>query len=130
MAGSEVLSPRQPKTPAAPSSPPFATRFAIDQHSGKFHDNVKRPMRIPTNVTDELLSPSNLMMTSEFSPEFSRKTPLSEAALQPNTEEHASNSRKLKRPRAAQACERCRLKKYKCDEHIPCFNCKSEATVM
>ncbi|KAF2668886.1 Zn(II)2Cys6 transcription factor [Microthyrium microscopicum] len=35
-----------------------------------------------------------------------------------------SPPRKLKRPRAAQACERCRLKKYKCDESIPCFHCK------
>ena len=32
---------------------------------------------------------------------------------------------KAKRPRAAQACERCRLKKYKCDESYPCSHCKS-----
>ncbi|XHG09756.1 hypothetical protein AWENTII_012797 [Aspergillus wentii] len=29
-----------------------------------------------------------------------------------------------KRPRAAQACDRCRLKKYKCDEQYPCSHCK------
>ncbi|KAL2807581.1 RmlC-like cupin [Aspergillus granulosus] len=29
-----------------------------------------------------------------------------------------------KRPRAAQACDRCRLKKYKCDELYPCSQCK------
>lgn len=32
---------------------------------------------------------------------------------------------KPKRPRAAQACERCRVKKYKCDESYPCAHCKS-----
>ncbi|KAL2811459.1 fungal-specific transcription factor domain-containing protein [Aspergillus cavernicola] len=29
-----------------------------------------------------------------------------------------------KRPRAAQACDRCRSKKYKCDERYPCSHCK------
>ncbi|RDW74385.1 Zn(II)2Cys6 transcription factor [Aspergillus mulundensis] len=29
-----------------------------------------------------------------------------------------------KRPRAAQACDRCRTKKYKCDELYPCSHCK------
>ncbi|CEL04717.1 hypothetical protein ASPCAL05842 [Aspergillus calidoustus] len=29
-----------------------------------------------------------------------------------------------KRPRAAQACDRCRSKKYKCDELYPCSHCK------
>lgn len=33
---------------------------------------------------------------------------------------------KAKRPRAAQACDRCRVKKYKCDESYPCLHCKSE----
>lgn len=33
---------------------------------------------------------------------------------------------KQKRPRAAQACDRCRVKKYKCDESYPCLHCKSE----
>ncbi|KAL1968879.1 hypothetical protein VTN77DRAFT_1240 [Rasamsonia byssochlamydoides] len=32
--------------------------------------------------------------------------------------------KRVKRPRAAQACERCRLKKYKCDELYPCSQCK------
>ncbi|BCR87969.1 uncharacterized protein ACHE_40533S [Aspergillus chevalieri] len=31
---------------------------------------------------------------------------------------------KAKRPRAAQACDRCRVKKYKCDESYPCSHCK------
>lgn len=31
-----------------------------------------------------------------------------------------------KRQRAAQACERCRFKKYKCDELYPCSRCKSK----
>ncbi|KAI9037624.1 Zn(II)2Cys6 transcription factor [Aspergillus affinis] len=31
---------------------------------------------------------------------------------------------RAKRPRAAQACDRCRLKKYKCDELYPCSHCK------
>lgn len=31
-----------------------------------------------------------------------------------------------KRPRAAQACDRCRAKKYKCDESFPCFFCRSK----
>ncbi|KAE8396212.1 fungal-specific transcription factor domain-containing protein [Aspergillus alliaceus] len=31
---------------------------------------------------------------------------------------------RAKRPRAAQACDRCRLKKYKCDESYPCSHCK------
>src|SRR5271154_6658064 len=31
-----------------------------------------------------------------------------------------------KRPRAAEACDRCRSKKYKCDESYPCAHCKSE----
>ncbi|KAK9447913.1 fungal-specific transcription factor domain-containing protein [Limtongia smithiae] len=32
--------------------------------------------------------------------------------------------KKLRRPRASQACERCRVKKYKCDEEVPCSHCK------
>ncbi|KAB8255400.1 RmlC-like cupin [Aspergillus pseudonomiae] len=32
---------------------------------------------------------------------------------------------RAKRPRAAQACDRCRTKKYKCDESYPCSHCKS-----
>ncbi|PWY91380.1 RmlC-like cupin [Aspergillus sclerotioniger CBS 115572] len=32
---------------------------------------------------------------------------------------------RAKRPRAAQACDRCRAKKYKCDEQYPCSHCKS-----
>lgn len=32
---------------------------------------------------------------------------------------------KSKRPRAAQACERCRVKKYKCNESYPCAHCES-----
>ncbi|PYH41675.1 uncharacterized protein BP01DRAFT_418546 [Aspergillus saccharolyticus JOP 1030-1] len=31
---------------------------------------------------------------------------------------------RAKRPRAAQACDRCRSKKYKCDEQYPCSHCK------
>lgn len=34
--------------------------------------------------------------------------------------------KRAKRPRAAQACDRCRTKKYKCDEQYPCAHCKSE----
>ncbi|CAI7613658.1 unnamed protein product [Penicillium bialowiezense] len=33
-------------------------------------------------------------------------------------------AKRTKRPRAAQACDRCRLKKYKCDEQYPCLHCK------
>ncbi|PYH95317.1 RmlC-like cupin [Aspergillus ellipticus CBS 707.79] len=33
---------------------------------------------------------------------------------------------RAKRPRAAQACDRCRNKKYKCDEQYPCSHCKSQ----
>ncbi|OQE28645.1 hypothetical protein PENSTE_c003G06432 [Penicillium steckii] len=32
--------------------------------------------------------------------------------------------KRTKRPRAAQACDRCRTKKYKCDEQYPCLHCK------
>ncbi|CAI7677180.1 hypothetical protein N7533_006752 [Penicillium manginii] len=32
--------------------------------------------------------------------------------------------KRAKRPRAAQACDRCRTKKYKCDEQYPCLHCK------
>ncbi|RAL14276.1 RmlC-like cupin [Aspergillus homomorphus CBS 101889] len=32
---------------------------------------------------------------------------------------------RAKRPRAAQACDRCRSKKYKCDEQYPCSHCKT-----
>jgi hypothetical protein len=35
------------------------------------------------------------------------------------------STKRAKRPRAAQACDRCRLKKYKCDEQYPCLHCKS-----
>ena len=35
-------------------------------------------------------------------------------------------AKRAKRPRAAQACDRCRLKKYKCDEQYPCLHCKSK----
>lgn len=45
------------------------------------------------------------------------------------TEDH-SGSKKRKRPRAIQACERCRLKKYKCDESYPCLHCKSRCYPM
>ncbi|KAG2416019.1 hypothetical protein HFD88_007211 [Aspergillus terreus] len=31
---------------------------------------------------------------------------------------------RAKRPRAARACDRCRRKKYKCDESYPCAHCK------
>ncbi|KAJ5925646.1 hypothetical protein N7454_008285, partial [Penicillium verhagenii] len=34
--------------------------------------------------------------------------------------------KRAKRPRAAQACDRCRTKKYKCDEQYPCAHCRSE----
>ncbi|KAI2792871.1 hypothetical protein POX_b02914 [Penicillium oxalicum] len=33
-------------------------------------------------------------------------------------------TKRTKRPRAAQACDRCRTKKYKCDEQYPCSHCK------
>ncbi|KAJ5709472.1 hypothetical protein N7493_010806 [Penicillium malachiteum] len=36
--------------------------------------------------------------------------------------EHPAPKR-AKRPRAAQACDRCRTKKYKCDEQYPCSHC-------
>ncbi|KAJ5647919.1 hypothetical protein N7490_004291 [Penicillium lividum] len=32
--------------------------------------------------------------------------------------------KRTKRPRAAQACDRCRTKKYKCDEKYPCSHCR------
>ncbi|KAJ5132624.1 hypothetical protein N7448_006782 [Penicillium atrosanguineum] len=32
--------------------------------------------------------------------------------------------KRAKRPRAAQACDRCRTKKYKCDEQYPCAHCR------
>ncbi|KAJ5174675.1 uncharacterized protein N7482_000552 [Penicillium canariense] len=38
-------------------------------------------------------------------------------------------SKRTKRPRAAQACDRCRTKKYKCDEQYPCSHCKSGAHI-
>lgn len=62
-----------------------------------------------------------MVMKSELSP---GSLPTNGAATM--TEGENSPPRKLKRPRAAQACERCRLKKYKCDESIPCFHCKSK----
>ncbi|KAL4870306.1 fungal-specific transcription factor domain-containing protein [Aspergillus spectabilis] len=37
---------------------------------------------------------------------------------------HGEEPPRSKRPRAAQACDRCRLKKYKCDELYPCSHCK------
>ncbi|KAL5002872.1 fungal-specific transcription factor domain-containing protein [Aspergillus recurvatus] len=36
----------------------------------------------------------------------------------------AADPPRSKRPRAAQACDRCRSKKYKCDELYPCSHCK------
>lgn len=40
---------------------------------------------------------------------------------------HAQNSgHKVRRPRAARACNLCRLKKNKCDELYPCTYCRSE----
>ncbi|KAG0154248.1 hypothetical protein PDIDSM_1628 [Penicillium digitatum] len=42
------------------------------------------------------------------------------------TEQHEVNqpvAKRTKRPRATQACDRCRLKKYKCNEHYPCLHC-------
>jgi hypothetical protein len=38
----------------------------------------------------------------------------------------ATPPQRPKRQRAAQACDRCRLKKYKCDELYPCTHCKSK----
>ncbi|KAJ5539666.1 hypothetical protein N7513_007998 [Penicillium frequentans] len=35
-----------------------------------------------------------------------------------------SAPKRAKRPRAAQACDRCRTKKYKCDEQYPCSHCR------
>ncbi|KAJ5574058.1 uncharacterized protein N7459_008485 [Penicillium hispanicum] len=48
----------------------------------------------------------------------SHQSPLS----QPAVDEPAP--KRAKRPRAAQACDRCRAKKYKCDEQYPCLHCK------
>ncbi|OGE49599.1 hypothetical protein PENARI_c020G11706 [Penicillium arizonense] len=39
------------------------------------------------------------------------------------------STKRAKRPRAAQACDRCRLKKYKCDEQYPCLHCKKSDLV-
>jgi hypothetical protein len=61
-----------------------------------------------------------MMMKTELSPD---SMPPNGAALAAAIDGE-SPPRKLKRPRAAQACERCRTKKYKCDESIPCFHCK------
>jgi hypothetical protein len=47
------------------------------------------------------------------------RSPVNSAADEPS-------AKRPKRPRAAQACDRCRLKKYKCDEQYPCLHCKSE----
>ncbi|KAF9252862.1 transcriptional regulator family: Fungal Specific TF [Penicillium roqueforti] len=41
---------------------------------------------------------------------------------QPEVEQPAA--KRIKRPRATQACDRCRLKKYKCNERYPCLHCK------
>ncbi|KAJ5683992.1 uncharacterized protein N7477_000337 [Penicillium maclennaniae] len=43
-------------------------------------------------------------------------------SLQPAADEPAP--KRTKRPRAAQACDRCRTKKYKCDEQYPCAHCR------
>lgn len=44
-----------------------------------------------------------------------------------STTAHAQNSgHKVRRPRAARACNLCRLKKNKCDELYPCTYCRSE----
>ncbi|KIM97424.1 hypothetical protein OIDMADRAFT_130637 [Oidiodendron maius Zn] len=42
----------------------------------------------------------------------------------PQNAVHSQAAKKFKRPRASQACERCRAKKYKCDEAHPCVHCK------
>ncbi|KAL5047645.1 hypothetical protein BDW71DRAFT_40329 [Aspergillus fruticulosus] len=39
----------------------------------------------------------------------------------------ATDPPRSKRPRAAQACDRCRSKKYKCDELYPCSHCKKSS---
>ncbi|KIW10077.1 hypothetical protein PV08_11037 [Exophiala spinifera] len=44
--------------------------------------------------------------------------------LSPSASTHLGVSRVLKRPRAARACDRCRLKKYRCDELSPCSQCR------
>ncbi|KAI9374232.1 fungal-specific transcription factor domain-containing protein [Aspergillus egyptiacus] len=41
-----------------------------------------------------------------------------------HSESRPAEGPRVKRPRAAQACERCRAKKYKCDELYPCAHCK------
>lgn len=43
---------------------------------------------------------------------------------QAQTSPSSEPPQKKKRPRAAQACDRCRAKKYKCDESFPCFYCR------
>lgn len=37
--------------------------------------------------------------------------------------------RKGRRLRAARACDRCRVKKYKCDEELPCCHCASKSSI-
>lgn len=44
------------------------------------------------------------------------------------TSAHKSGQ-KARRPRAARACNLCRVKKYKCDELHPCTHCKSMSTL-
>ncbi|KAK8167908.1 hypothetical protein BKA80DRAFT_265446 [Phyllosticta citrichinensis] len=38
----------------------------------------------------------------------------------------ASSSKPPRRPRATQACNLCRQKKYKCEGTVPCSHCKRE----
>ncbi|OJJ48751.1 hypothetical protein ASPZODRAFT_130868 [Penicilliopsis zonata CBS 506.65] len=53
-----------------------------------------------------------------------QQTQTSPAGLNAGAGADESTPRRAKRPRAAQACDRCRLKKYKCDELYPCSQCK------
>ncbi|KAH6701308.1 C6 transcription factor [Cadophora sp. MPI-SDFR-AT-0126] len=44
-----------------------------------------------------------------------------------NAESSQLRSNKHKRLRAARACDRCRAKKYRCDECTPCYHCRKHA---
>lgn len=48
-----------------------------------------------------------------------------QAAAHPGSSHTQNSGHKVRRPRAARACNLCRLKKNKCDELYPCTYCRS-----
>lgn len=58
-------------------------------------------------------------------------SPLTGTAMNPpdsRRTQHQQAPRKVRRQRAARACDRCRAKKYKCDEKMPCCHCASKSS--